>query len=88
MLRNDSRTPASLAELQGESIMLFDDGGFKDGDWDSFLAIDHSRKEDSPRDTGSFGVGSRSYFHYSDVTLHLPLQISDSPHPLFISNGH
>eukprot|EP00732_Lithocolla_globosa_P001556 Lithocolla_globosa_v1_NODE_795_length_3271_cov_34.496269.p1 type:complete len:599 gc:universal NODE_795_length_3271_cov_34.496269:488-2284(+) len=49
------------------SLLLFDDGGFKEGDWEGFLHIFDSPKKTSPIAIGRYGMGSRSYFYYTDV---------------------
>lgn len=46
---------------------MFDDGGFKEENWESFYQLHGSSKKDSPRETGQFGMGSRSFYHYTDV---------------------
>lgn len=56
--------------LGGRAFVFADDGGgFADKDWKSFANIQDSAKRHSPRDVGSFGRGSRSYFHWSDLLL-------------------
>ena len=56
-----------LPHTQCESIVMYDDGGFKDKDWESLQNIYASKKADAPKDTGQFGMGSRSFFHYTDL---------------------
>jgi len=61
------RPPAIRKDLQGESIMFYDDAGFKDRDWRSLQFMCDSQKRDSPYESGTFGMGSRSFFHITDV---------------------
>ncbi|KAK3281745.1 hypothetical protein CYMTET_10479 [Cymbomonas tetramitiformis] len=56
-----------LERAQSEALVLFDDGGFKERDWRSLRRMYRSEKENSPTDTGRYGMGSRSYFHYTDL---------------------
>lgn len=58
---------ALLPHTQCASMVMFDDGGFQDQDWESLQNIYASVKADAPKDTGQFGMGSRSFFHYTDV---------------------
>eukprot|EP00929_Paragymnodinium_shiwhaense_P109155 TRINITY_DN754_c5_g1_i1.p1 TRINITY_DN754_c5_g1~~TRINITY_DN754_c5_g1_i1.p1 ORF type:complete len:4259 (+),score=1336.88 TRINITY_DN754_c5_g1_i1:96-12872(+) len=61
------RPPAAIrSELQGESIIFYDDAGFKDRDWVSLQNMCDSQKRQTPYETGAFGMGSRAYFHMTD----------------------
>ena len=56
-----------LSHTNCESMVMYDDGGFREEDWESLQNIYASVKADKPKDTGQFGMGSRSFFHYTDV---------------------
>lgn len=58
---------AARALLQSEAILFYDDAGFKDRDWRSIQFMCDSVKRQSPHEQGAFGMGSRSYFHITDV---------------------
>ncbi|CAK0871811.1 unnamed protein product [Prorocentrum cordatum] len=64
-----SLRPPSAARslLQGESIVFYDDAGFKQRDWRSLQFMCDSVKRQSPHEAGAFGMGSRSFFHITDV---------------------
>ena len=53
--------------LQGPAIVFYDNGGFKDQDWDSLQNIYDSVKRSSPSQVGKYGMGSRSFFHIGDI---------------------
>jgi sacsin len=53
--------------LQGEAILFYDNAGFKDRDWRSLQFMCDSEKRQSPHEAGIFGMGSRSFFHITDV---------------------
>ena len=56
--------------IAGPAFVLIDNGrGFSEREWTSLRAVNKSEKRSSPSEIGAFGMGSRSYFHYSDVTL-------------------
>lgn len=56
--------------LSGPAFLLVDNGGgFGDREWRSLQNLNKSEKKNSPGEIGRYGMGSRSYFHYSDVTL-------------------
>ena len=58
------------AALGGAAFVLVDNGtGLGDREWTSLSNLHQSEKQDSPMSIGSYGMGSRSYFHYSDITL-------------------
>jgi len=60
----------SLQGFAGPAFVLADDGrGFAGREWESLQNLHASKKRDSPSDIGSFGMGTRSYFHYSDIVL-------------------
>ena len=60
----------SLQDFSGPAFVLADDGrGFAGREWESLQHLHASKKRDSPSDIGSFGMGTRSYFHYSDIVL-------------------
>jgi len=67
----DQRTVRGISpELGGPAFVLIDNGsGFGDKAWESLQNLHQSEKRDSPSSIGAYGMGSRSYFHYSDVTL-------------------
>eukprot|EP00035_Acanthoeca_spectabilis_P014304 m.271728 g.271728 ORF g.271728 m.271728 type:complete len:2925 (+) comp16103_c1_seq1:130-8904(+) len=72
VLTLDRRRPTAFTDpkLAGPGFVLADDGrGFGDTEWTSLQNLHQSEKANSPRDIGRFGMGSRSYFHYSDVSL-------------------
>ena len=41
--------------------------GFSHREWRSLRNVHRSEKRSSPKETGCFGMGSRSYFHYTDI---------------------
>jgi hypothetical protein len=54
--------------LSGPAFVLLDSGkGLQDREWDSLRNLYNSKKRDNPSEIGQYGMGSRSYFHYSDV---------------------
>eukprot|EP00928_Gymnodinium_smaydae_P095838 TRINITY_DN8323_c0_g2_i1.p1 TRINITY_DN8323_c0_g2~~TRINITY_DN8323_c0_g2_i1.p1 ORF type:complete len:4833 (+),score=938.40 TRINITY_DN8323_c0_g2_i1:126-14624(+) len=61
------RPPAVRKDLQGAAIVFNDDAGFTERDWRSLQYMCDSEKRASPSQTGAFGMGSRSYFHITDV---------------------
>ena len=67
----DQRTVHGISpELGGPAFVLIDNGsGFGHKEWESLQNLHQSEKRDSPSSIGAYGMGSRSYFHYSDVTL-------------------
>ena len=67
----DQRTVHGISpELGGPAFVLIDIGsGFGHKEWESLQNLHQSEKRDSPSSIGAYGMGSRSYFHYSDVTL-------------------
>ena len=57
-------------QLSGPAFLLLDNGcGFSDREWRSLQNLNRSEKKNVPGEIGRYGMGSRSYFHYSDVTL-------------------
>jgi hypothetical protein len=57
-----------LHRFAGPAFVLADNGsGFAKRDWKSLQNLHNSEKQDSPSEIGSFGMGTRSYFHYTDV---------------------
>lgn len=58
---------AGRAVLQNEAIVFYDDAGFKARDWRSLQFMCDSEKRQSPHEAGAFGMGSRSFFHITDV---------------------
>jgi HEPN domain-containing protein len=57
-----------LARCAGPAFVLADNGvGFDERNWRSLQNLHQSEKKDSPREIGRFGMGSRSYFHYTDI---------------------
>jgi hypothetical protein len=55
-------------KLAGPAFVLIDNGaGFKEAEWNSLKRMHASGKQNSPEDIGQFGMGSRSYFHYTDI---------------------
>ena len=57
------------SSLRGPAFLLIDDGtGFGDREWTSLMNLHSSEKRNAPAEIGRYGMGSRSYFHYSDVT--------------------
>ena len=62
--------PQEDAAITGPAFVLFDDGsGFGGREWKSLQNLHVSEKRNSPREIGQYGMGSRSYFHYSDVSM-------------------
>jgi sacsin len=62
------REPTAVrAALQGEAILFYDDAGFEKRDWRNLQFMCDSRKRDSVSEAGSFGMGSRSFFHITDI---------------------
>eukprot|EP00439_Symbiodinium_sp_Y106_P031436 s6671_g3.t1 len=53
--------------LQGPAIVFYDNGGFKEQDWESLQNIYDSVKKSSPSQVGKYGMGSRSFFHIGDI---------------------
>jgi hypothetical protein len=54
--------------LAGPAFVLLDSAkGLQDREWDSLRNLYNSKKRDNPSEIGQYGMGSRSYFHYSDV---------------------
>ena len=51
----------------GEAIVFFDDAGFSERDWRSLQFMCDSQKRHSVHEAGFFGMGSRSFFHITDV---------------------
>ena len=69
LLRLDLRPQDGIGDsnLRGAAFVLIDDGaGFSDREWTSLQNLHDSKKANSPREIGQFGMGSRSYFHYAD----------------------
>eukprot|EP00037_Helgoeca_nana_P037799 m.17763 g.17763 ORF g.17763 m.17763 type:complete len:3009 (+) comp9429_c0_seq1:126-9152(+) len=63
-------TDVEDSRLSAPAFVLSDNGsGFTEREWRSIQNLHQSEKANSPRDIGRFGMGSRSYFHYADVTL-------------------
>lgn len=59
-----------LHRFAGPAFVLADDGsGFEERDWMSLQNLHASVKQDSPSEIGSLGMGTRSYFHYTDVVF-------------------
>jgi len=59
-----------LHRFAGPAFVVADDGsGFEKHDWTSLQNLHASVKQDSPSEIGSFGMGTRSYFHYTDVVF-------------------
>lgn len=63
-IRQDHRTWRE--RLQGPAILFYDNGGFRDRDWESLQEIYNSEKRHSPSEVGKYGMGSRSFFHIGD----------------------
>lgn len=64
--RHDSADPA----FSGPDFVLTDNGaGFGEREWRSLQNLHSSEKRNTPRGIGRYGMGSRSYFHYADVTI-------------------
>ena len=64
-IRQDHRTWRE--RLQGPAILFYDNGGFRDRDWESLQKIYNSEKRHSPSEVGKYGMGSRSFFHIGDI---------------------
>ena len=55
--------------LAGPAFVLIDNGkGFGEREWRSIQNLNASEKRNTPSEIGRFGMGSRSFFHYSDET--------------------
>ena len=63
-IRQDHRTWRE--RFQGPAILFYDNGGFRDRDWESLQQIYNSEKRHSPSEVGKYGMGSRSFFHIGD----------------------
>ena len=58
-------------ELGGPAFVLMDNGaGFGALEWKSLQNLHQSEKRQSPQSIGSYGMGSRSYFHYNTQHNH------------------
>ena len=59
----------TLLVVMCAAFVLIDDGaGFGAREWKSIMNLNASEKRTSPKEIGRFGMGSRSFFHYADVT--------------------
>jgi len=57
-----------LDPMSGPAFVLVDSGsGFGRAEWRSLRHLHDSGKKENPASIGQFGMGSRSYFHYSDL---------------------
>lgn len=62
------KTDPKLRRFAGPAFVLADNGkGFADRDWKSLQNLHDSEKQHTPSEIGSFGMGTRSYFHYTDA---------------------
>ena len=53
--------------LNGPALVFWDNGGFRDCDWQSLQNMYDSGKKHSPSQVGKYGMGSRSLFHIGDM---------------------
>lgn len=56
----------NLAELQGTSILVYNNGVFTEKDWESLMNFADSRKQKDITSTGTFGLGFSSNYHITD----------------------
>lgn len=57
----------SMAELQGPSVIVFNDAKFTDADFKSLASIGQGSKLDRLAATGRFGLGFNSVYHITDT---------------------
>lgn len=78
----------NLEQLCGPAFILADNGrGFDEKNWQSLQNLNQSAKKDSPREIGRFGMGSRSYFHFTDLLTVVRKGVYVGIDPLMISGS-
>ncbi|KAI9806897.1 MAG: hypothetical protein M1833_002555 [Piccolia ochrophora] len=56
-----------LEQYQGQSLLIYNNSVFKEGDFESLSRPGDSLKQDDPFSTGKFGHGFNSVFNYTDA---------------------
>jgi HEPN domain-containing protein len=75
--------------LAGPAFVLVDDGGgLGERELTSLCNLQDSAKRDSPTEIGRYGMGSRSFFHYSDITTLVSRGAYVGLDPLFTVKSH
>ena len=75
--------------LAGPDFVLIDDGsGLGEDELESLQNLQDSVKRDSPTQIGRYGMGSRSFFHYSDITTLVSRGAYVGLDPLYTVKSH
>ncbi|KAH9222449.1 hypothetical protein DL95DRAFT_441261 [Leptodontidium sp. 2 PMI_412] len=69
--RHPTRTliTPQMKELQGPSLLSFNDGVFSDKDFDGFKNVGEGSKMQEKGSIGQFGRGSQTMFHFTDYPM-------------------
>lgn len=69
LLLDERRLPGACPRVCGSALVMGNDGLFSKKDWVAFQSMFDSEKAADRNAIGRFGVGSKSYFHMTDVVF-------------------
>jgi sacsin len=55
--------------MKGESLLAFNDGIFREEDWDNIQHLGRSYKKSDPLKVGRFGLGFIAVYHITGIQL-------------------